>query len=237
MSAGIAGIIAAGKSIVRDSSLINWVEAGLIQSYPGSGATWTDLSSNAKNVSLVATPTFTNNYLTFAAASSQYCNYASSLVASTMTAFTVCMWVYPTAAGQLLSVLGQTAINTLYHYCMFDVSAGGVFGYGLYNTTTGNIKMSSTAQSLNTWHHLALTFTGTTWVSYLNGAVVNTSTTASWSPPSNVMYFGLMAIDTTLLNVAASYGSGRVGHFSVYNSALTAAGVGQNYAAGLGMYA
>ena len=69
------------------------------------------------------------------------------------------------------------------------------------------------------------------------GAVVNTSTTASWSPPANVMYFGLMAIDTTLLNVAASYGSGRVGHFSVYNSALTAAGVGQNYAAGLGMYA
>lgn len=225
-----------GKSIVRDSNLLLWLEAGLIQSYIGSGTTWTDISGNAKNATLVASPTFTNNYFAFSSASSQYANFASSIAAATQTTGTICLWVYPTGQGQLLAILGQSTINTGYHHCAMDISSAGVFGFGLWNGSSVS-KVSSSAQSLNRWHHICITYASSTLTGYVNGASIGSPATFTWSAPTNVLYFGLMATDSTICNVAASYGNGRIGHLSYYNRALSATEILQNYNAGLGMYA
>ena len=45
------------KPIVTDG-LVLCLDAGNTKSYPGSGATWLDLSSNANNGTLTGSPTF-----------------------------------------------------------------------------------------------------------------------------------------------------------------------------------
>lgn len=232
----VSGVIASqGKSIVRDANLLLRLEAGLIQSYSGSGTTWTDISGNAKNATLVASPTFTNTYFTFASASSQYANFASSIAATTQTTGTICLWVYPTGQGQLLAILGQSTINTSYHHCAMDISSAGVFGFGLWNGTSVS-KVSSAAQSLNRWHHICITYASSTLIGYVNSVSIGSPASFTWSAPVNSLFFGLMALDSTICNVAASYGNGRIGHFSYYNRALSATEIAQNYNAGLGMY-
>jgi hypothetical protein len=51
-------VLSISPSIVTDG-LQTWVDAGNPLSYPGSGSTWTDLSGNGRNYTLVNSPTFT----------------------------------------------------------------------------------------------------------------------------------------------------------------------------------
>ena len=229
------GLYVAGAQFEKNRVYLGTYKKTVASTVITNPTTLTDLSSNAKNLSLVGSPQFNGNHLTFAAASTQYGNYAATIAAASLTACTICLWVYPTAQGQLLSVLGQSGFTTGYHHCAMDIASTGVFGFGLWNNTAVS-KVSSAAQSLNRWHHLAITYASTTMTAYLNGASVGSPTAFTWVPPTNVLFFGLMNTDGTICNVAAAYGTGRVGHFSVYNRALSAAEVGQNYNAGLGMY-
>lgn len=63
--------IAYNTSIVRDG-LVFYVDAANPKSYPGSGATWFDLSGKGYNVTLFNSPVFSNKSLQFRAASSTY---------------------------------------------------------------------------------------------------------------------------------------------------------------------
>ena len=46
-----------GSSIVRNG-LLMYLDAGIANSYPGSGTTWTDLSGNSLNGTLTNGPTY-----------------------------------------------------------------------------------------------------------------------------------------------------------------------------------
>jgi hypothetical protein len=60
MSGVITGFFGSGKSITRDNLQV-YLDAGLSQSYPGSGSTWFDLSGNNNNMSLTNSPTFSSS--------------------------------------------------------------------------------------------------------------------------------------------------------------------------------
>jgi hypothetical protein len=115
---------------VVDSSLKAWLDAGQTASYSGSGNTWTDLSGNSNNYTLRNSPTYSattgGGAITFAGASSQYANSTSTLFNSnTYEPYTMNLWVYPTGAGQLVQVNGQSSINTGYHYSAIEISEPG----------------------------------------------------------------------------------------------------------------
>ena len=223
---------------VADTSLMLWLDAAQTTSYSGSGATWTDLSPTPKNYTLTAGPTFNSStgggVITFAGASSQYATSASTLFNSTtFNTYTMNLWVYPTGAGQLISVTGQATINTGYHYSAMEISAAGVIKFGQWTGTLSTIATST--QSLNAWYNLVITYNGTTATAYVNGVSVGTSNIV-WSSPGASTFFALMAIDSTNMGTSG-YASGSIGSFMAYNRALTVNEVVQNYNALCNRYA
>jgi hypothetical protein len=223
---------------VVDSSLKLWLDAAQTASYSGTGSTWTDLSSNAKNYTLSNSPTFNTTLgggvLTFAGASSQYANASSTLYNSTSTnAYSINIWVYPTGAGQIVSVNGQATPNAGYHYTAMEITAGGLIYFGQW--TGGMTTVATSSQSLNAWYNLVLTYNGTVATAYVNGVSVGSSTIA-WSAPGANTFFSLMSQDATKMTASTAYASGSVGAFSVYNRALSLAEIVQNYNALCGRY-
>jgi hypothetical protein len=216
---------------VVNNNLMVWVDAGQTASYSGSGATWTDLSGNSKNYTLTNSPTFRSltggGVITFAGASSQYATTATTLFNSTTTnTYSINIWVYPTGAGQIVSVDGQSTPNTAYHYTALEITAAGLIYFGQWTGAMTTIITS--ARSLNAWYNLVITYNGTTATAYVNGASVGSSAIA-WSAPGANTFFALMSQDATNMSGTTAYASGSIGAFSVYNRALTAAEIVQNY--------
>jgi len=223
---------------VVNTNLMVWVDAGQIASYSGSGATWTDLSGNGKTYTLTNSPTFSSlsggGVITFAGASSQYATTATTLFNSTTTnTYSVNIWVYPTGAGQIVSVDGQSTPNTAYHYTAIEITAAGLIYFGQWTGAMTTIITS--ARSLNAWYNLAITYNGTTAAAYINGTSVG-SNTIIWSAPGANTFFALMSQDATNMSGTTAYASGSVGAFMVYNRALTADEVTTNFNALRGRY-
>jgi len=215
---------------VVDTSLMLWLDAAQTTSYSGSGATWTDLSPTPKNYTLGNSPTFSSTTgggaITFAGASSQYATSSTSLFNSTtFPAYTISLWVYPTGAGNFVQVDGSATPNTGYHYSAIEISAAGVIKFGQW--TGGMTTITTSTQSLNAWYNLVITYASTLATAYVNGVSVGTSAT-TWSAPGASTFMALMAIDGTNMGTSG-YASGSIGAFMVYNRALTAAEVTQNY--------
>ena len=222
---------------VVDGNLMVWVDAGQTSSYPGSGATWTDLSGNGKNYTLTNTPTYNSilggGVITFAGASSQYATTATTLFNSTtFNTYTMNLWVYPTGAGNFVQVNGQTTPNTAYHYSAIEISAGGTISFGQW---TGSMTTIATSvQSLNAWYNLVITYNGTVATAYVNGVSVGSNTIA-WTSPGANTFIALMAIDTTNMGTGA-YASGSIGSFMVYNRVLSTDEIATNFNALRGRY-
>ena len=216
---------------VVDSNLMLWLDAAQTASYPGSGATWTDLSPTPKNYTLTASPTFNSiiggGVITFAGASSQYATSASSLFNSTTyPAYTISLWVYPTGAGNFVQVDGQAALSTGYYYSAIEISAAGIIKFGQW-TGAGITTIATSTQSLNTWYNLVITYASTLATAYVNGASVGTSATA-WSAPGASTFMALMATSGTAMGTVG-YASGNIGAFMVYNRALSADEITTNF--------
>jgi hypothetical protein len=221
-----------GAPIV-DSSLQLWLDAGQTSSYSGSGATWTDLSATPKNYTLTASPTFNSitggGVITFAGASSQYATSTTTIFNSTtFNRYTMNLWVYPTSAGQIVSVNAQSAPNTSYHYTAIQISNSGVIYFGQW--TGGMTTVTTSSQSLNAWYNLVLTYDGTTATAYVNGVNVGSSIIA-WASPGVNTFFSLMSQDSTRMVAAGAtaYTSGSVGAFMVYNRALSTDEITTNF--------
>jgi hypothetical protein len=203
-----------------------YLDAGNRNSYPGSGTTWTDLSGNGRNQTLVNSPPFTTNYFDFNG-TSQYANFAA-LSTINITSISLFMWVYPETDGTFLSLLGQQAINTSYHHVSIDIISTGVFRTGLWNGSAISFA-SSSAQSFNQWYQIGFTYTGTTLIGYLNGVSFGSPAGFTWSRP-NPLHFGICATDSTIITGGVNaYGDGRVSQLTLYDRALSVAEILQNY--------
>jgi hypothetical protein len=223
---------------IADSSLMVWLDPTQGSSYNGTGSSWNDLTTNAKTYTLFNTPTFSSStnggVITFTGASSQYAQHATTLFNSTtFNTYTMNLWVYPTGAGNIISVCGQSTINTGYHYSGIEITAGGLISFGQW---TGSMTTIATSQqTLNQWYNLVITYNGTTATAYVNGTSVGSSAIA-WSSPGASTFFALMATDSTNMGTTG-YASGSIGSFMAYNRGLTADEVVQNYNATRKRYA
>lgn len=223
---------------VADTSLMVWVDAAQPTSYSGSGTTWTDLSGNGKNYTLGNAPaynsTFNGGAITFTAASSQYANTAASLYNSTtFPAYTINLWVYPTGAGNFVQVDGQTTPNTGYVYSAIEIAANGNISFGQW-TGAAIATIATSAQSLNAWYNLVITYSNSSATAYVNGVSVGTSAT-TWTAPGSQTFMALMAPTSTNMGTN-SYASGNIGAFMVYNRALNSDEIQTNFNALRGRY-
>lgn len=223
---------------VVNGNLILWLDAGQTNSYPGTGSTWTDLSTNSLNGTLVNTPTFdSQGWIVFDRTQSERVDFGDSAsVDFTGTApYTLEAWVYPlsnyptqTYAGIFnhesnpgggrdgwnMWLRGNAAQNTTMTF------ATERFALGSQNAPSFNLDESVV---VNNWHHIVTTYDGTAIRMYRNGNLA--------VGPSNS---SLSITNTTVnLNIASrgtgSYFDGRVSIARIYDRALTADEVSQNF--------
>ena len=200
-------------------------------SYPGSGTTVTDLTGSS-NATLYNSPTYSSSgggYLTFNG-SNQYLGTNTALgsklnPANTSTVISIFLWVYPMDNGVIVSELGQTTPNTGWHDSQLEMVAG-TLKFSVWQNQPGFASTISTP--LNNWYYAGFTYNGTNLVGYVNGASAVTSGTIARSTPGANLYYAIAAADATNLGDGTAANM-RFGGMQVYNTALSAADVLQNY--------
>jgi hypothetical protein len=212
-------------SIVTTGLILN-LDASDPESYPGTGSTWYDLSGNGYNFTLQNSPTWDNSgYFTFNG-TNQYARLdspANSLINWATTDYTCCFWVYNTSFtssqnGAFVG-FGNSETNNV-QYWTLGTNSSGLVGLYMYNGGPDSYY-SSTTLSLNTWNYLSLVQTGGNIYLYANGVLCKTDTVAG-TPQYNNSY---------PMNLGGTSGfiNGRVYAAQVYNIALNASQILQNY--------
>lgn len=225
--------------IVTNGLVIN-IDAFLSNSYPGSGSNIKDLSGNNQTGSLKNGTLWSSGGYFSLDGSNDYIlvnnNGLSSYFPSTAEShFT---WVYPVSAGQIVSEIGQTTINTGWHDSNIELSSGGVFRFSTWQGVNGlTNKVVSTAQSFYQWYQVGYTYDGSTFTAYINGNSIGTTTFTRSVPWENGrdLYYALCATDSTNMG-SSGYAGARISQFLLYNRALTSTEVKQNFDALKGRY-
>lgn len=219
-----------GSSIVTSGLILNY-NINDASSYPGSGATVTDLTGSS-NATLYNTPTYTSTgggYLTFNG-STQYLVTNTALgsklsPANTSTVISVFVWAYPMDNGVIVSELGSTTPNSGWHDSQIEMVAG-TLRFSVWSNGSGFASTISTP--LNNWYYMGFTFNGTVLTGYVNGASAVTSGTISRSTNGANLFYAVASLDGTNLG-DGTYANMRFGGMQVYNTALSASNVLQNY--------
>ena len=222
--------VAATPPIVTTGLILNY-DISNASSYPGTGATVTDLTGSS-NATLVNSPTYTSgggSYLTFNG-TNQYLRTNTSLGSklsppNTSTTISVFMWIYPMDNGVILSELGQTTVNSGWHDSQIEMVAG-TLKFSVWQNQPGFASTITTP--LNAWYYAGFTYNGTNLVGYVNGASAVTSGTIARSAPGANIYYGVAVIDGTNLG-DGTYANMRFGGMQVYNTALSGGSVLQNF--------
>ena len=217
-----------GPKAVTDG-LVFSLDAGNTKSYPGSGATWTDRSLSKNNSTLVNTPTYSSTnggYLSFSSASSQYATASNPGSLTRWTAEVMVRFTSSYSTKVAMVVGGQYDLSSNLNFTIgtnnapinYNIAVG--FFNGAWRSTTG------VAYPLNTWVHITGTYDGSTVRQYTNGVQVQTLNYVG-TPASG----GEIRINRRWDDVVSSGNlfDSNIAAVRIYNRALTAAEVSQNF--------
>ena len=220
-----------GAPPIVTNGLVLSLDAGNSKSYPGSGTAWSDLSGNRNTGTLAnfGSQTIynsngggnivfdgTNDYVDFGILSS----------INNLTTFTVDFWFKTNnAATEQFFISTTNAAGTKgWHVEMFNNKVLlQVYPLTYY-------RQSNTILSSNVWYHVSVTYLSSTNVLiYINGAVTSTTDTGG-----STFTFTASDYNTLFSYYAPGVGSklpfnGNLAGLKLYNRALSASEITQNY--------
>ena len=216
--------------IVTDG-LVLALDAANTRSYPGSGIFWNDISGNSNNSTLISGPTFssadggsilldgTNDYVK---------GVHNSQLDTTGSMTGACWFKLTDTASDWVRVLGK-GDSTNRTFGLWYNTGSNTFLYQRYGSSYSNVSTTSFTVALNTWWNMVGTSSGSSHVLYLNGEAVSSGSTGSTFHSSTDPYqIGYAGYHT--------YHQGNVANCKIYNRALSAAEVLQNFDAMRGRF-
>jgi hypothetical protein len=233
ISSGIR--IGSGVNIIPDSAasvvttgLQLYLDAGNASSYPGSGTTWTDLTVNGRNGTLTNGPTYSSadgGSIVFDG-SNDFVQCTGSL---TVTAATFVTWIRRNGnQGQYDGILFSRGTNTT----GMNFFSSNQLGYHWNDSSsTYNWASGLTIPDL-TWCMIAISVTNTAATAYLCQTSGTTTATNTVGHASSVLNDIKLAVD----DAAARYFTGNIAIAQLYNIALSADQIAQNFAADRGRF-
>jgi hypothetical protein len=207
----------ATNKVVQSGLVLN-LDVGASTSYPGSGTTWTDLSGNGNNGTLVNGPTYNSangGSIVFDGTN----QYVSTSYAPTFNDFTVIAWFKSTSNVAYSRILDKDYISGMWlgrYGSNVNSWGGGVLEAGF------PFGRFITLQDEN-WHMIASIRQGTTHTIYGDGITNTVSGTVSSAALSATAF----RIGTTVGNEV--FAQENIAQVSIYNRALTATEVLQNF--------
>jgi hypothetical protein len=217
------------ENIVTDGLVLH-LDAGRAESFGGDGTTWRDLSGQGNNGTLVNGVGFSaedGGSLEFDGVN----DYVQKSSATINLSAGVTMEMMFKSTDMNSRVQGFMQFNTHPNYINFYTPGNGFLRWETWVPvpTAGGSYTTPTTLSNNTWYHAVGTYTNGSSVLYINGNIV---ASASQTPGTySSSYTGNIVI-----GAYAGYMSGNIAIAKLYNRALTAQEVLQNYNATKGRY-
>ena len=202
--------------IVTDG-LVLALDAGNVKSYPGSGTTWTDLSGRGNTGTLTNGPTYNsaNGGSIVFDGSNDYVDLGTQSNLTGITNLTVCGWSRGSGyiANRYYNTTGDNG------WLLF---AGALSGRK--NGSTFISVLSGYSFSENEWVYTVGVISGDIWSVYVNGILRNSVNAGDGATvfANNVMYMGAIPHFSLYYNM-------NIAQTQIYNRALSAAEVSQNF--------
>ena len=214
-----------GPNIVTDG-LVLALDAGNTKSYQSGSATWFDKSGNANNGTLTNGPTFSSangGSIVFDQVDDFVTAPNNSSINLTEAGGAVSVWVKTgvNATGSLNgNLVGKT--NT-YSNGYWLVKYNNKVRMSLYGNS--NLEMiGERSITDNIWHYVVATWTSSQLTIYIDGALDKTqSYNFAFTTATNPLYIGRQN------NTGEGYFRGNISQVQIYNRALSAQEVLQNY--------
>jgi hypothetical protein len=209
--------VSGGPYIVRDSSLVLELDAADRNSYPGTGTTWRDLTANNNSGSLVNGPTFSsaNGGNIVFDGSDDIVNLGRP-ASLDLTTLTLSAWIRTTTN------LNQIVIGKSYLSSYYMNIAPNVKQFAFW--TNGSQLLSTTIPTIGDpiWCNIVGTINSISKSVYFNGIINSTTAGSTVGIDSNDIYIG----NSPVIN---SFFLGNIANVQIYNRALSATEILQNY--------
>jgi hypothetical protein len=221
---------------IADASLVLSLDAGSRASYVGVGTSWYDLSNSGFNSTLVGSPTFagtgSSGYFAFDS-NTKSATFNTSLLSGYSAGTIECSVYITNLSSSFILARQRNGVNTFSVLSIGNYTdAGGQLATGTagivyyHNKNAQTVLSSSTALQVNTWYRLAITFTTSSVILYING-VQDATVSGDYSVPSDTSTdprVGAWIKDGTNYPM-----NGRLAQVQIYNRALTASEILQNF--------
>lgn len=217
------------KQNIVTNGLNLYIDAAQSISYPGTGTIWTDLSVNAKNGTLVNGPTYSSDNggcIVFDGVN-DFVSWGSSSFLTGLINITASIWVKP------LTLPGAT-YGFYSPFSRYSASNGWEIIYFNNNTFhfggreqsgAGNYIGTTTTNTypLNSWYNVVGTKSNNNWSVYVNGVLQTSRNQGNGTTPfiTNNLFIG-NEFNAIFANI-------RVSNALIYNRALSASEITQNY--------
>jgi hypothetical protein len=204
------------ESIVTDGLVLN-LDAGNPVSYPGSGTTWTDLSGNGNNGTLVNGVGYNsgNGGSIVFDGTNDYAISTQNFIFSSNNPLTISVWIKT----------NSLTLDGAYYRRILSFNTN----YGISTTTTsvgwytaGVDLITPVTISTGLWYKVDCIYTGTQYQTYLNGVLAN-SFTSTFPATSSQLWIGRFHSSND------GRFNGNIAQASIYNRALSAAEIQQNF--------
>ena len=211
--------------VVQDGLVIN-LDAGKFYSYPKSGTAWTDLTNNGRNGTLSATSigydSGNGGILTFDG-TDDYVQCSGSL---TLTTATFIVWMRRNGnQDQYDGILFSRGTNVT----GMNFQSSNQLGYH-WNGTQNTYEWNSGLTLPNlAWSMCAVSVSGSSATAYLCQSSGITSATNTVNHTSTILNDIQIARDSAIVFGVARYYTGNIAQASIYNIALTAGEIAQNF--------
>jgi len=223
---------------VVTEGLVLYLDAANTKSYPGSGTVWNDLSRSGNNGTLINGPTFNSGNggsIVFDGVNDSATVGTISFNSNIITTTFWFKWLNYANDDDLLVELSTNG-NLLQNTFIIDPNSSaptnGVFQFSIFGNGIGNYYGSYINRpTQNVWHNLSIIWDNSTTngniICYLNGILQNTTVNRNLKNSS-----GNFRTDNLYLMSRAGaslFGNGEISNLNIYNRALTAQEVLQNY--------
>ena len=219
--------------VVTDG-LVLYLDAANTKSYPGSGTTWSDLSRSGTNGTLTNGPTFNSGNggsIVFDGVN-DYVDCGNVLNFERTDSFTLNSWVNITSLSSFRVIVAK--MDTLSKGYAFIVDPNGELTFILRNTPTTNsllVRTNINLISTNNWFNIVVTYNGNSLPSGVNFYVNSIPYPIVTILNNTLTQTIITSVSLDVGRRAANDGNmlGRISQTQIYNRALTAQEIKQNY--------